>query len=199
MFNSLYGTLTHKGAENVFLLSPSGIEWDITVSTKTLGALPGNGEECRLYIYLLHREDAVKLFGFSSSDERLFFLELLKVSGIGPKQAMKMLSSVTVDQLAEALDRDDVELLAGIPGIGKKTAQKILLALRGKLVRTEEEIPEEKHRFGDIVNALSDMGFDRRKAQKAVDEVLKNSDTKNMKEDELEKYLFKQAIVMLST
>lgn len=199
MFNSLYGKLTHKGADTVYLLGPSGIEWDITVSSKTLGALPGTGNDCRLFTYLLHREDAVKLYGFISDDERLFFLELLKVSGVGPKQAMKMLSSVTVDQLSVALDRDDVDLLSGIPGVGKKTAQKILLALRGKLVRGEETASSENHRFGDIINALSDMGFDYKKAQKAVDELLKNPDIKNIKEDELEKFLFKQAIVMLST
>ena len=141
------------------------------------------------------------LFGFSDEDERRLFLELIKVSGIGPKQAMKMLSSISAKQMAEALDKDDVALLAGIPGVGKKTAQKLMLAMRGKLVMDEELIaaPAGNPKFADIVNALSDMGFEYKKALKAVEEVAKNSDIMNMKEDEREKEIFKRAIVLLST
>ena len=201
MFNSLSGTLTYKGIDNIYLLNSCGIEWDITVSAKTLSALPPVGDECQVYTYYLHTENMVKLYGFFTKDERTFFLELNKVNGIGPKQAMKMLSSISAKQMAEALDKDDVALLAGIPGVGKTTAQKLMLAMRGKLVMDEELIaaPAGNPKFADIVNALSDMGFEYKKALKAVEEVAKNSDIMNMKEDEREKEIFKRAIVLLST
>lgn len=201
MFNSLSGTLTYKGIDNIYLLNSCGIEWDITVSAKTLQALPPIGDECQVYTYYLHTENMVKLYGFFTKDERTFFLELNKVNGIGPKQAMKMLSSISAKQMAEALDKDDVALLAGIPGVGKKTAQKLMLAMRGKLVMDEEltAAPAGNPKFADIVNALSDMGFEYKKALKAVEEVAKNSDIMNMKDDEREKEIFKRAIVLLST
>ena len=201
MFNSLSGTLTYKGIDNIYLLNSCGIEWDITVSAKTLQALPPVGDECQVYTYYLHTENMVKLYGFFSKDERTFFLELNKVNGIGPKQAMKMLSSISAKQMAEALDKDDVALLAGIPGVGKKTAQKLMLAMRGKLVMDEElaAAPAGNPKFADIVNALSDMGFEYKKALKAVEEVALDSDIMNMKDDEREKEIFKRAIVLLST
>jgi Holliday junction DNA helicase RuvA len=201
MFNSLSGTLTYKGIDNIYLLNSCGIEWDITVSAKTIQALPPVGDECQVYTYYLHTENMVKLFGFFSKEERTFFLELNNVNGIGPKQAMKMLSSISPKQMAEALDKNDVALLSGIPGVGKKTAQKLMLAMRGKLVMDEELIaaPAGNPKFADIVNALSDMGFEYKKALKAVEEVAKNSDIMNMKEDEREKEIFKRAIVLLST
>ena len=201
MFNSLSGTLTYKGIDNIYLLNSCGIEWDITVSAKTLSALPPVGDECQVYTYYLHTENMVKLYGFFTKDERTFFLELNKVNGIGPKQAMKMLSSISAKQMAEALDKDDVALLAGIPGVGKKTAQKLMLAMRGKLVMDEELIaaPAGNPKFADIVNALSDMGFEYKKALKAVEEVARDSDIMNMKDDEREKEIFKRAIVLLST
>ena len=201
MFNSLSGTLTYKGIDNIYLLNSCGIEWDITVSAKTLQALPPVGDECQVYTYYLHTENMVKLYGFFSKDERTFFLELNKVNGIGPKQAMKMLSSISAKQMADALDKDDVALLSGIPGVGKKTAQKLMLAMRGKLVMDDDitAAPAGNPKFADIVNALSDMGFEYKKALKAVEEVAKNSDIMNMKDDEREKELFKRAIVLLST
>ncbi len=201
MFNSLSGTLTYKGIDNIYLLNSCGIEWDITVSAKTIQALPPVGDECQVYTYYLHTENMVKLFGFFSKEERTFFLELNNVNGIGPKQAMKMLSSISAKQMAEALDKNDVALLSGIPGVGKKTAQKLMLAMRGKLVMDEELVaaPAGNPKFADIVNALSDMGFEYKKALKAVEEVAKNSDIMNMKEDEREKEIFKRAIVLLST
>ena len=201
MFNSLSGTLTYKGIDNIYLLNSCGIEWDITVSAKTIQALPPVGDECQVYTYYLHTENMVKLFGFFSKEERTFFLELNNVNGIGPKQAMKMLSSISAKQMAEALDKNDVALLSGIPGVGKKTAQKLMLAMRGKLVMDDELVaaPAGNPKFADIVNALSDMGFEYKKALKAVEEVAKNSDIMNMKEDEREKEIFKRAIVLLST
>ena len=94
-----------------------------------------------------------------------------------------------------------IETVFGIPGVGKKTAQKLMLAMRGKLVMDEEisAAPAGNPKFADIVNALSDMGFDYKKAHKAVEEVAKSSDIMNMKDDEREKEIFKRAIVLLST
>lgn len=198
MFNSLSGLVTHKGAEDVCLLNSSGIEWDIAVSAKTLAMMPEEGTECRLFIYFLHREDSMKLYGFFTEDERSCFLELLKVNGIGTKQAMKMLSSVTVEQLVKALDKEDLAVLSGIPGIGKKTAQKILLSLRGRLVSPAEE-PETKSKYSDIVNGLADMGFDYKQTVKVVEQIMRDPEMQNLDAGELEKAVFKQAIVLLSS
>jgi Holliday junction DNA helicase RuvA len=123
------------------------------------------------------------------------FLDLLKVEGVGPRQALKILSGVEVGRFIDALEAEDLELLSTIPGVGRKTAQKIMLKLKGKLkVSTPSGISLEE----DIVNALVGMGFDRRSAKNAVTSAARGVRERELGEEELERELFKTAIGQLS-
>jgi len=193
MFNSLTGEITFKGDERL-CLQTGGVEWDLTVSRKTLDRLPEPGQVARLYTHLVHREDVMRLYGFADQAERALFLDLQKVEGVGPRGAMKMLSGVDREAFSRALDRDDVEALSAVPGVGKKTAQKIILALKGKLtpVGDGKGLPREE----DITSALVGMGFDRKTARAAVAAAVAAVAGRQLKGEELERELFKQALAI---
>jgi len=193
MFNSVTGEITFKGEERLFLQT-GGMEWDLTVSRRALDKLPPVGQVARVYTHLLHREDSMRLYGFYDPAERALFLDLQKVDGIGPRQALKVLSGVDREKFSEALETNDVDALSSLPGIGTKTAQKIILALKGKLtpsVESTQRSPEE-----DIATALVGMGFDRRTAKSAVAAAAKSMAGKEMKGEELERELFKRAVAI---
>jgi Holliday junction DNA helicase RuvA len=194
MFNSLAGEITWKGEEKVFLLTGGGIEWELSVSRKTIEKLPPVGEGARLFTHLLHREDAMRLYGFSDPAERALFLDLQKVEGVGPRGAMKILSGIDLKTFVAALDQDDVESLTHVPGIGKKTAQKIILSLKGKLTPASETPGRSAE--DDIASALMGMGFDRKTAKSSASAALKALAGRNLEGDELARELFKRAIAI---
>lgn len=192
MFNSIQGKLTEKREDGVCILT-GGIEWDIIISRNTYMHLPESGNDCRIFVYLHHREDKLQLFGFHMVRERRLFLNLLKVEGIGPSLGIKILSGITPAHFIKALETQDIELLSGIPGLGKKTAQKIMLKLAGKL--SLEENGSKVHT--DIVKALTGMGFDAREARKAVNAAASEIDEGSENKDEYEKKLLKAALTRL--
>lgn len=196
MFHSIAGELTGKNTESVFILT-SGIEWDIAVSATTLGQLHGLGSEVKLFLYLHHTEDQMRLYGFATLQERTVFLELLKVSGIGPKAAQKILSALTPAQLTAALESGDPAQLSKAPGVGLKTAQKILLALKGKLVL--DETPVKAGPLSELATSLVQMGFDRRQVELALAEIETDAGVSKLSGDAKEKAVFQRALVWLST
>ncbi len=126
---------------------------------------------------LQHREDAMTLFGFYDETERYIFNQLQTVPGIGARGALKILSGITVEKLILALDQQDVKTLSKVPGIGGKTAQKLILQLRNVLVieetKEEQEKPSKnKDRFSDLIISFTEMGYDRKSVIKAIEEVL---------------------------
>ena len=164
MFNSLTGTITAKLPQTVHL-DTSGMEWDIAVPDSSLNSLPPVGSQARIFTWMLHREDTMKLFGFASPQERALFLDLLKVDGVGAKGALKIMSGISPAQLTQALDSEDLAQLERLPGVGKKTAQKMMLALKGKLSFGDSPVPRSActtSRWQDVVQALADMGYDKR-------------------------------------
>jgi len=194
MWNSISGRITLKEEERVYLQS-GDLEWEIHVSRKSSEALPEVGAVARVYTWLLHREDQMKLHGFSDAAERSLFLDLLKVDGVGPKAAMKILSGIDRTAFAEALEKDDVDALSAVPGVGRKTAQKILLALKGKLSPAGGGVlPIEE----DITAALAGMGYDRKAARAAVTAALKTVVPADVRKDDLEREVFKKAIAIVS-
>jgi len=195
VINSITGKFSGRKGTVMYLMQ-NGLEWSIEATERTIQAAAGADGSVRIYTHLHHREDQMSLYGFSDTAERDIFLELNKVSGIGPKQAMRMLSGIGTEELIQALDKGDTDRLSLLPGIGKKTAAKIVLALRGKLKLETGEGEEE--RFPDLIEALSEMGFDRKKTRKAVEELLKKPEYEKLTGSELEKILFKDAIVYLS-
>ena len=196
MFNSIYGTITHKDDSKVFI-ELNGIEWQVYMPFNSITKLPQTGETARVYTYLQHSQDSMQLFGFASPRERILFLDLLKVGGIGPRQAVKILSGVEVDNFIRQLDDNDVDALTRLPGLGKKTAQKIILTLRGKL--SFEEDSEQASADSDIVNALVDMGFDRKSAESAVKRAAEEDETRSAPDSEKEQTIFRRAIILLSS
>lgn len=198
MFNSITGTITGKGPGYI-TIDTFGLEWHCAVTTHTLENAPPVGSEGTLLVYLHHREELMQLFGFISSSERSVFIDLLKVSGIGPRQAQKILSGIQVEDFVTSLDTGNVDRLAALPGLGKKTAQKVVLTLRGKLSIQEEE----KSDYAEIVEGLVEMGFNKKSAieavTKAAEELQSRSGSAEGEDKEsVERELFKQAIIFLS-
>ncbi|MCL2265126.1 MAG: Holliday junction branch migration protein RuvA [Treponema sp.] len=194
MFNSIRGLLTAKGIENVYVLC-GDIEWEISMPANDIQELTINSE-CRILTWLYHREDQMKLFGFYSDRRRNTFLELLKVEGIGPKGALKIMSGISQDDLENALENGDLARLEAAPGLGKKTAQKMLLSLKGKLVQSQiiGTVPSP---YNDLVEALAAMGYDRRQAADALAKA-ESGVNPDLPSAEKEKLLFQEAIAFLS-
>ena len=194
MFNSIFGVITEKTQDKICLLS-GPIEWDITIPATDMAKMAPLGENQKIFTWLYHREDLVKLYGFVTEERRLTFLELLKVDGIGPKAAVKIMGGIGQEELENALETEDLARLEVVPGLGKKTAQKMILALKGKIVKTKAAIETP---YGDLVEALAGMGYDRRAAAEALAkaEAVIPDGTAGA---EKEKLLFKEAIVNLSS
>ena len=201
MFNSISGTLTGKTAESVYI-ETNGIEWEVFVSALSADRFGTAGSTVRVYTWLYHREDQMRLFGFLTPAERSLFLDLTKVDGIGPKQALKILSGLDSAALEAALEAGDVVRLQSIPGIGKKTAQKMVLTLKGQLTglhdtgRTETA---KKSEFEDIITALINMGYDRKRATETVESIAQSMRAKGIDPAAIEEELFRTAIVNLSS
>lgn len=204
MFNSISGTITAKLPNSLFIEN-SGIEWDFSVPSLSLDSFGHLGEIARVYVWLYHREDQMRLFGFPTPQERDVFLELTKVDGIGPRQAIRILSSISSSDLEGALEGEDVDRLSAAPGIGKKTAQKMILSLKGKLAHGKEgQMSCDGGEHADIIGALVEMGFDRKASASQVSNIAlelekqsggNTSSTKAEREQEI----FRRAIVQLSS
>jgi len=196
MYNSIYGTFTGRTASSMFLLN-NGVEWSLSASERTIQNSSLNKEKVRVFTYLHHKEDTMVLYGFIDERERQVFLELNKVSGIGPKQALRMLSGIGTEELVTALDDGNTERLSMLPGIGKKTAAKIILALRGKLKLENDSDKDDK--FSELISALSEMGFEKKAVKKALNEISSRDQFSSMNNIDFEKELFREAIVFLSS
>ena len=120
-------------AASFALIDVGGVGFKLAMSTSSLAALPAEGDEVTVFTYLHVREDDLSLFGFESEEERSLFEHLITVSGVGPKVALAVLSSLKPDALKHAIAREDVVLLSSVPGIGKKTAQRLIIELKDKL------------------------------------------------------------------
>ncbi|MDR1586113.1 MAG: Holliday junction branch migration protein RuvA [Treponema sp.] len=195
MFNSIRGIVNAKLGETVHL-ETNGVEWEIAVPATDIESLPPTGESARLFTWLYHREDQMRLFGFADETRRNTFLELLKVEGIGPRAAQKIMSGIGQEELERALETEDLARLEAVPGLGKKTAQKMLLSLKGKIVRAAAA-PAAASLHGDLVEALTGMGYDRRAASEALAKAAAALPP-GLDDAEKEKLLFKEAIVNLS-
>lgn len=179
MIGRLKGILVEKNPPQA-VIDVNGVGYEVDVSMQTFYRLPATGEAVQLYTQLVVREDAHLLFGFATADERATFRQLVKVSGIGAKTALGILSAMSADELAQAVAEEDVKRLSYAPGIGKKTAERMVLELRGKLVSAVSDGPAAQSATADgtddIVSTLLALGYSEREAKAAVKGLPKGTD-----------------------
>jgi Holliday junction DNA helicase RuvA len=161
----LSGKLAAKNPPQI-LVEVGGVGYELDVPMSTFYALPATGGSVSLFTHLVVREDAHNLYGFASAEERSVFRQLIRVSGIGPRTALAVLSGLSVGDLAQAVALQDAARLVRIPGIGKKTAERLLLELKGKLAEAVGEPAGE--RGADVLNALVALGYSDKEALVAV-------------------------------
>jgi holliday junction DNA helicase RuvA len=171
MIGRITGILLEKNPPQV-LVEAAGVGYEIDVPMSTFYLLPKTGDKVALFTHLVVREDAQLLYGFGSDAERATFRTLLKVSGVGPKVALAVLSGMSVNDLAEAVAMQESGRLTKVPGIGKKTAERLLLELKDKLkvdvrIAVGGEAPKASH-TSDVLNALIGLGYSEREALAAV-------------------------------
>ncbi len=181
MIAHLRGRLFSK-SPNQAIVECAGVGYDVTISVATYSALPGEGVEASLHVFTHVREDQIALFGFSEMQEKRLFEKLLTISGIGPKLAITVLSGISADRLVTAIRGGDHGTLTKIPGIGKKTAERVVLELKDKLDDLAVAIPESGGTAAyhgpagdDALSALVNLGYPRPVAQKAIEAVLAKS------------------------
>ncbi|HGO9169338.1 TPA: Holliday junction branch migration protein RuvA [Neisseria meningitidis] len=180
MISRLTGKLVEKNPPQI-VIDVNGVSYEADVSMQTFYNLPPVGESVQLFTQLIIREDAHLLFGFATAEERKTFRQLIKVGGIGAKTALGILSAMTADELARAVAEEDVKRLSSAPGIGKKTAERMVLELRGKLVAhtvtdglfAAAPAADETE---DIVSTLLALGYSEREAKAAVKGVPEGTD-----------------------
>jgi len=176
MIARLTGVLEEKTPEQL-LIDVHGVGYQVFVSLQTFYRLPTLHERVSLHIYTHLREDALQLFGFSEEKEKSSFLLLKGVSGIGPRLALNILSGIPVVELENALRASDVTRLVAIPGVGKKTAERLVIELREKVGSLEDGLPgvsgEQAAFLAEATSALVNLGYRRVEAERSVREALR--------------------------
>ncbi len=187
MYSYIRGILTEQ-AEDAIVVEAGGVGYHIYTPAQTFSALPGLGEEVKVYTHLHMREDAMLLYGFLSKEDLIFFKLLIGVSGIGPKGAVAILSVLSTDDLRFAVMGEDAKTIARAPGIGAKTAQRLILELKDKI--SLADVFEEKPNLGDrqpdvstaavkndAVAALVALGYSSSEAVKALSGIAVTEET----------------------
>jgi holliday junction DNA helicase RuvA len=172
----LSGVLAERTVEGC-VLDVGGVGYSLSCSGATLGALPHEGAKCRLFTHLHVRDDAMVLFGFATDSERTIFESLLSVAGVGPKVAQGVCSAMTPDQFRSAVATDDVAGIASVPGIGKKTAQRIVIDLKEKLAVPDLKVVSgERDALGQARSALENLGYSPAEVRSALSDVTSESE-----------------------
>ena len=173
MIGKLSGTLSEKNPPQV-LVDCHGVGYEVDVPMSTFYNLPAVGEKVSLLTHFVVREDAQILYGFGSPEERTAFRQLIKISGVGPRMALGVLSGMSVAELGQAITLQEAGRLVKIPGIGKKTAERLLLELKGKMLeglsglRSSGQAPSAEQSASDVEQALMALGYNEREARQAL-------------------------------
>jgi len=181
MIAHLRGILLAKHP-NQAVVETAGVGYDVTISVPTFSDLPAVGSNVALHIHTHVREDMIALYGFLRPSERLLFEKLITVSGIGPKLAITILSGMAADEMVGAIRGNDVTRLIRIPGIGRKTAERMVLELRDKLPEVAPAAPATPALNAveeDVLSALINLGYQRAPAEKILAAVVKEGNAKS--------------------
>ncbi len=179
MISFLKGIIIEKRAPEL-VIEVNGIGYLITASMNTFYDLPAEGEAVNLYTYLIVREDAQLLFGFSQAQERQLFTTLIKVNGVGPKMAITILSSINADDFVNCIQSNDTATLVRLPGVGKKTAERLILDMRDRLEGWQVNLMQVNDtpikattttNAQDAVSALVALGYKSHEAKRVVDKL----------------------------
>lgn len=191
MIAALKGILEEK-SPSVILMDVQGVGYEVFISLNTYDRLPGTGSPCRLYIHHVVRDDAQLLFGFVQKEEKQMFTRLINVSGIGPKTALSILSGLTISELSNAVAENNVKRISAVHGIGKKTAERLIIELRDKISPFETFASpsaggsdQQGSVIRDTLLALESLGFPQEQARKMVDAACKKNDGKIPDTEEL--------------
>jgi Holliday junction DNA helicase RuvA len=195
MIAHLRGRLLAKHPNQV-VVETGGVGYDVTISVPTFSDLPGLGSEVALHIHTHVREDLIALYGFLRPAEKQLFEKLITVSGIGPKLAITILSGMAADEMVGAIRGNDIARLTRIPGIGKKTAERMVLELRDKLPPPGTgEVPATPVMSAmeeDVLSALVNLGYQRAASERALVSVPKNGKDRSFEA------MFREALAALS-
>jgi len=190
---ALEGKIVSKSPVEV-VVDVGGIHYLVNIPVTVYEKLGDVGANVKLYIYLIVREEEIYLYGFSSIEERDFFKLLISVSGIGPKMAQTIMSGMSVEELKNSIIHGDVSSLVSIPGVGKKTAERVIVELRDKIAKIEfagkplEFISSDQVEVrNEALLALLSLGFSRQSAEKAIRTVLRENEKKEFTVEELVK------------
>lgn len=179
MIGHLNGRLIEKNPTDL-VIECGGVGYEVKISLNTFSSI-GDTEALKIFTKLIVREDAHLLYGFATKEEREMFVHLTSVSGIGPNTAMIMLSSLIPDEIAHAIQSEDVVTIQSIKGIGAKTAQRVILDLKDKMLKmtfsTENIFNQNNTNRFDALTALISLGFDKKLAEKALDKVSLGDDS----------------------
>ena len=180
MIAHLRGRLIAKHP-NQAIVEAAGVGYDVNITVPTFSDLPALGSEVALHVHTHVREDMIALYGFLRADEKQLFEKLITVSGIGPKLAITILSGMATADMVGAIRSNDFARLTRIPGIGKKTAERMCVELRDKLEGFGAPQPVVSHSAveEDVISALSNLGFQRALAEKAVERAVQSAGREN--------------------
>ena len=181
MFAFLEGNIAYK-QEGSLILNVGGVGYDLCVSNYTLAAMPAVNETVRVFTYLQVKEDGVCLYGFANMEEKELFLKLITVSGVGPKMAIGILSNISMQELTKAISLNDIKILSNVKGIGKKTAERIVIELKDKVAFdiTGGEMPEQvldSKAIDEACLVLVSLGVNKNDALKLARECAKEDST----------------------
>jgi Holliday junction DNA helicase RuvA len=187
MISFITGKLVEK-TSNMAVIENGGVGYDLMISANTAQALPEIGQVVRLYTHfqISAQSDQAVLYGFASTEERSLFRTLISISGIGAKGAIKILSGISPRRFAEVIAAEDVDFLTKLPGIGKKSAQRIIVELREKLpalTGKKETMPGlASDRAEEVIQALISLGMSPQESRKAIEKVIETMGSKEAKE-----------------
>lgn len=174
MIALLQGNIAYKSIDHL-ILDVNGVGYRLLIPLSSYYALPDDGQ-ARLFVHTHVRDDAIQLFGFLTTDEKEMFIILISVSGIGPKLGINILSHIPVNDLITAIAAGDIKRLSGLPGIGKKTAERLVLELKDKVPKIaitsidgESTTTHSRNSLDDLISALVNLGYKENLAKKAVE------------------------------
>ncbi|HNT52881.1 MAG TPA: Holliday junction branch migration protein RuvA [Candidatus Syntrophosphaera sp.] len=173
MINYIIGVLVAKSPVSAVIETAQGLAFELPIPISTFETLPALGASCKLFTHLHQAQDDLRLFGFATISECQLFRQLTRISGVGPKSALSIISTLSIPAFVKAVEREESALLTKIPGIGLKSAQRLIIELKGKLRHLLDHFEpeyqaEEESKFTEVENALQSLGFNSKDVRREL-------------------------------